>query len=306
MGVEPSHLRVSDGQIPPYPSPLSTGWAGVGRMRVVGVLIATCALAGCESGGAVSDHQSGQVSEVEKKEQLRAVYERQRVALTREGQGCPGRVLRDQDLRNTVAGKREVPPVEVSDGPHGRSYHADGRLETGLGWGNLAVGRYWIANDDLCHDIRGAGFGEGEVPWCIRLIRSSDGRLMEEQLIEQTPRAVRLACAPLQLMNLEPRPRFAPKHAAPSNSPGGWITSDDYPPEALAGRIEGSVVYRVAVTVDGRVSSCELARTSGNRALDQATCRLVTDRARFEPATDGDGSRTVGSFTGRVIWTVPN
>jgi len=102
-----------------------------------------------------------------------------------------------------------------------------------------------------------------------------------------------------------PRPSFTPKRAAPSNNSAGWITSDDYPRRALVDEAEGSVGYRLVIGTTGRVSSCELTRPSGNRALDDATCRLIASRARFEPATDETGARVLGTFSGSVRWEIP-
>ncbi len=102
-----------------------------------------------------------------------------------------------------------------------------------------------------------------------------------------------------------PAPSFTPKHAVPSNSSAGWITTNDYPRRPLIDGIEGSVGYRLVIGTNGRVANCELTRPSGNRALDDATCKLITSRARFEPATDETGAKVSGSFTGSVRWEIP-
>ena len=68
---------------------------------------------------------------------------------------------------------------------------------------------------------------------------------------------------------------------------------------------EGSVGYRLVIGTAGRVSSCELTRPSGQRALDDATCRLIAGRARFEPATDETGAKVLGTFIVSVRWEIP-
>ena len=103
-----------------------------------------------------------------------------------------------------------------------------------------------------------------------------------------------------------PSPSFTPKGARPSNGSAGWITTNDYPRNPLMNGIEGSVGYSLEIGTNGRVARCELTRTSGNRALDDATCRLLTSRARFEPATDDTGAKVVGSYTGSVRWEIPD
>lgn len=103
-----------------------------------------------------------------------------------------------------------------------------------------------------------------------------------------------------------PTPTFTPRKAAPSNDPARWITTADYPASSLRRESEGMAGYRVIVGSNGRVSSCEVTRPSGDRALDEATCRFIERRARFEPATDESGATVVGSYTGSVRWDIPD
>ncbi len=110
---------------------------------------------------------------------------------------------------------------------------------------------------------------------------------------------------PIENLPPRPQPSFTPKRAVPSNSSANWITNNDYPRVALIDEAEGAVAYRLVIGTSGRVSSCELTRPSGNRALDEATCRLITRRARFEPATDETGAKVLGTFTGSVRWEIP-
>lgn len=102
-----------------------------------------------------------------------------------------------------------------------------------------------------------------------------------------------------------PSPTFAPRGAAPSNDQARWITTDDYPARQLRDGIQGTVHYRLIIGSNGRVSACEVSRSSGNSALDQASCRLITRRARFAPATDAAGASVPGSYSGTVLWQIP-
>ena len=61
----------------------------------------------------------------------------------------------------------------------------------------------------------------------------------------------------------------------------------------------------VAVGPDGRVTSCEVTGSSGNSALDQAACRNLQRRGRFEPALDRDGNPVASTYTKRVVWRLP-
>lgn len=103
-----------------------------------------------------------------------------------------------------------------------------------------------------------------------------------------------------------PSPSFTPKRATPSNNSSSWITTNDYPRRPLIDGIEGLASYRLVIGTTGRVSSCELTSPTGNRALDDATCRLITNRARFDPATDESGAKVMGTYTGSVRWEIPD
>ncbi|SEL42199.1 protein TonB [Sphingomonas palmae] len=69
----------------------------------------------------------------------------------------------------------------------------------------------------------------------------------------------------------------------------GAITSRDYPKEARAARVAGSVTVAFTVGADGRASDCAVTETSGNAALDAVTCRLIEARFRYAPALSAYG-----------------
>jgi protein TonB len=102
-----------------------------------------------------------------------------------------------------------------------------------------------------------------------------------------------------------PAPKFQPKGAAPKGNPGNWATSNDYPSRALREEREGSTGFRVTVGTDGKVSDCSVTRSSGSPDLDQATCDNIRRRARFAPATDGEGNPTTGSYSSTIRWVIP-
>ena len=83
------------------------------------------------------------------------------------------------------------------------------------------------------------------------------------------------------------------------------MTADDYPSRDLRDGNEGTALFRVVVGSNGRVSACEIVRSSGHAGLDAATCKAVTARARFTPATDENGARVVGTYSSSVRWQIP-
>ena len=102
-----------------------------------------------------------------------------------------------------------------------------------------------------------------------------------------------------------PPPRFQPKTAVPKGNPANWATTNDYPSRALREERAGTTGFRVTVGPDGRVTSCDVTSSSGSPDLDEATCSNVSRRARFAPATDGEGNPTSGSYSNRIRWVIP-
>ena len=102
-----------------------------------------------------------------------------------------------------------------------------------------------------------------------------------------------------------PPPRFTPTSAVPKGNPGSWATTNDYPSRALREEREGTTGFRVSVGPDGRVTDCQITSSSGHADLDQATCDNVRRRARFNPAKDGEGQPTSGTYANRVRWVIP-
>jgi protein TonB len=102
-----------------------------------------------------------------------------------------------------------------------------------------------------------------------------------------------------------PPPRVQPKAATPKGNPGNWATTNDYPARALREEREGTTGFRVTVGPDGRVTDCSITSSSGHSDLDEAACANIRRRARFNPATDGEGQPTTGSYSNRVRWVIP-
>jgi zinc protease len=87
--------------------------------------------------------------------------------------------------------------------------------------------------------------------------------------------------------------------------PAAWITSADYPREALLLGQNGPVRYMLDVDVHGAVTACEILRSSGTVALDTATCTLLKQRAHFTPAHDAAGKVVASFYTGSIRWAIP-
>jgi protein TonB len=102
-----------------------------------------------------------------------------------------------------------------------------------------------------------------------------------------------------------PPPRFTPKNPEPRGNPGRWATTDDYPSRALREEREGVTRFTLQVNAEGRVTDCTVTGSSGSPDLDEAACRALTRRARFKPATNGDGQEVPGTYSNSVRWQIP-
>lgn len=84
----------------------------------------------------------------------------------------------------------------------------------------------------------------------------------------------------------------------------GGIGNRDYPRAASETGAQGTLGLTFIAQTNGRVGSCRITRSSGNRALDETTCRLITQRFRYRPALDGDGNPVPTRIDGEHEWTL--
>ncbi len=102
-----------------------------------------------------------------------------------------------------------------------------------------------------------------------------------------------------------PAPAQKAVRATPRGAPGSWATTDDYPSSAIRAEESGSTGFKLEVGPDGRATSCSVTSSSGSSTLDEATCRLVQRRAKFNPAKDTSGAAVSDTYTGRIKWVLP-
>ncbi|HEV2596064.1 MAG TPA: energy transducer TonB [Sphingomicrobium sp.] len=81
-----------------------------------------------------------------------------------------------------------------------------------------------------------------------------------------------------------------------------WFNANDYPFEAIKKGLQGSVGFEVDVDPDGKPTSCQVTKSSGQQILDQTTCEVVRSRAHFHPALDAKGRPVSGHYSTSAIW----
>lgn len=103
-----------------------------------------------------------------------------------------------------------------------------------------------------------------------------------------------------------PSPSFTAVGPRPKGRQGEWVTVNDYPTSDLRLEHTGLTRVKLAIGADGRVTGCTVSASSGWPGLDAAACAKLTQRSRFEPATDNTGARVTGTFTTSVKWEIPD
>jgi TonB family protein len=83
-----------------------------------------------------------------------------------------------------------------------------------------------------------------------------------------------------------------------------WATYEDYPRLALERSHGGYAGSRLIVSSDGKPIRCEIIYSTGYSELDEITCKLSMQRARFVPARDASGSASVAVFQSTMRWWV--
>ena len=90
-------------------------------------------------------------------------------------------------------------------------------------------------------------------------------------------------------LNVEQQKTLSRK-VARTNPKKPWLTSRDYPTEMLRGGYEGVVNFRLLVDASGNPTSCHIQTSTRPKEFDDAVCRAVMKRVKFNPALDAKGN----------------
>ncbi|WNO54904.1 energy transducer TonB [Stakelama saccharophila] len=90
----------------------------------------------------------------------------------------------------------------------------------------------------------------------------------------------------------------------PPRQIGGRLRTADLPQPVIDAGIGGTVEVLFTIHRDGSVSDCGIRRSSGSRALDVTTCRLIEQRYRFTPARDAAGRPIESKMIKRERWII--
>lgn len=100
------------------------------------------------------------------------------------------------------------------------------------------------------------------------------------------------------------RHRTLLRGAIPIGAPGDWLVSSDYPQHMLAKSQPGMVQFRLIVGEDGQPTACHIQQSTKPDGFDDAVCKALMRRARFEPALDGEGKPMTSAYINEVVFKI--
>lgn len=93
----------------------------------------------------------------------------------------------------------------------------------------------------------------------------------------------------------------------PDQTPPRWLRGEirdaDIPDALAENGVGGRVTVLYRVEPNGRVSECDIVRSSGTPELDLLTCRLIRERFRFRPSLSGAGKPVAAWIEENHAWT---
>lgn len=98
---------------------------------------------------------------------------------------------------------------------------------------------------------------------------------------------------------------FAALRRPPRTDLAAVLSDADYPREAIGRNESGTVVIRLMVEADGRISDCSVVLSSDHPQLDDRSCSVALRRARGYPAIGPDGNPVASPMTAGVRWVLP-
>lgn len=87
-----------------------------------------------------------------------------------------------------------------------------------------------------------------------------------------------------------------------ATNPNNWLSGNDYPRDMMASGKESQVSVRLLIDASGRITKCTSVSHYEESEFNDITCRLIEQRARFEPAELEDGTKVPSYYARRVIF----
>jgi len=95
------------------------------------------------------------------------------------------------------------------------------------------------------------------------------------------------------------------RRVIPASDPREWMRSSDYPARMRSLGYQGLVHFRLVVDDRGIPKSCHIQLSTRPKDFDDAVCKKIMARARFEPALDADGKPITSYYTNSARFSIP-
>ncbi len=99
--------------------------------------------------------------------------------------------------------------------------------------------------------------------------------------------------------------KAATRPALPLTSPGTWLSSSDYPTDAVFSGEQGLINFRLSVDATGKSTACHIQLSTRSKSFDDIVCRAMMRKAKFSPALDANGQAFPSYFRSRVLFVMP-
>lgn len=96
-----------------------------------------------------------------------------------------------------------------------------------------------------------------------------------------------------------------PTQRATDKGRGNTLTDDDFPDASRRAEESGTTRIRITIGLDGKVSACETAQSSGFARLDETACKIAMRRFRYNPALR-DGKPVEETRLVPIRWVLKN
>ncbi|WP_445326768.1 energy transducer TonB [Sphingobium sp. AN558] len=93
-----------------------------------------------------------------------------------------------------------------------------------------------------------------------------------------------------------------PECGPPPRGNRPWVDASDYPDRARRQGMRGDVTFALDISAQGCPTKCTIVISSGYRLLDETTCQIMSERARFKPKLDESGRAMTAKWTNKLHW----
>lgn len=92
------------------------------------------------------------------------------------------------------------------------------------------------------------------------------------------------------------------RHVVPQTDPRRWLTAADFPTRQKKRRKSSIIAFRLDIDTAGKPTACFVQRAYTPEDYAATTCKLLMERAAFQPALDQAGKPVASYYVNAVGW----